>query len=271
MRKLILRRGGLSYPGSPPGFNESHPAASTMVPGIGFSAIAVGDNTINLLTGQPFTPTAVTTKTLGFLGPAAGFLTAGSSGCAINGQKVFNLNAFTTGAIVQFSAVNTATFQTMVSMNNGGGQSPGMYVDSIGFLCFYTDTETSSNLALAANIPYFIAGSYLPGGVGNFVLLNLNTGTLVTASVAAGSATVVATTATQQVGQNIAGSNQATNGYIARAMWSNTFLSLPQLIAWAGNPWEFWHPAPIINIAEGAPSSAPTPFPFGVYGINVFP
>ncbi len=104
---------------------------------------------------------------------------------------------------------------------------------------YHGGLSISSGLTLSTNVPYFIGVSCRSGSQ-NFVVVNLATGQVQTATTTTVRAFSAATGYT--IGGLSGGSKQA-DATIMAAMHSVSYLSLPELLAWAADPWAFWYPA----------------------------
>jgi hypothetical protein len=103
---------------------------------------------------------------------------------------------------------------------------------------------TVSPLTLAANTPYFMAGSFsIVGGTGtaNLVVKELLTGKTGTSTASAATTGPLTPNGTYMVGNAPAGFEEI-HGSLAAVMFSTAFLSQNALAQWASDPWRFWYP-----------------------------
>ena len=237
-RALIRSSNPFKFPGTKPGFDPSHIAAqnakaSTVV-------LAGSSSVVNLLSGAK--NNAVSGS------PASGF---GVIGPAISNSGT-GVCQFTTGLSVSAITNSPMTFAGIfvpsvvgsayqyccgVGLSNGAG----IGLDNAGHATFSRFTATSyapGGTAFVAGVPYFMAGSTDNATKTNIVALRLDTGQLITFT--GGGAAVVAPSNTF----NHAGGNGGTglNGLTSCAMYAENFQSLPSLVKWASDPWEFWYP-----------------------------
>jgi hypothetical protein len=97
-------------------------------------------------------------------------------------------------------------------------------------------------------VPYFAAVS-AQSGLQNAILVDLTTGRTYT-GIAATTMGSYANGAVFPVGSG--GGWSAGTAYIAAAMMGSGFLTLPQLRAWAADPWAFWYPQPQLSLMASA-------------------
>ena len=272
MRGPLLRRRGLSFPGINSGFDPSHVAANNAR----FSGVA--SNAVqfrNLLTGHRANTVNGTPAFVmdGLIGPSVQFGVSPSDSLDFTGAPSVTDANFTIAAI----------FRT----NTPSGDFCAWFSGSITNYQMYHDQSTNnlavqgtiggggvtSTLPIADNTYYFAAVSVSPT-VSNFVTTRLDTGSIRTGTGASpGSA---AGTGTWEVGAN-AQFSQTAKSQIATAMASGTFLTIPQLRAWAADPWSYWYPTlasvvafdpafvsvPAAVIPPSAPFSGPVFSDFG--------
>ena len=261
MRPSLILRRGLAFPGGKfqPGFDPTHVAASGISSGNGISVISLGGTKmINLLNGQgPNTYTADSGNILSVLGPSTYFNTQGNT---FTGQASNGLTGITYAAIVQFTAVAGA-YQTIIQCSSN---IFGLNADTT--VAFYLASgEASSGITPVANTPYFIAASVYNNAANSaicaFLVMNLRTGKIQTASVTSTNNLIASANGTVAVGNN--GNIQFTQGYMAAAMYAPAVVSLSAMLQWAADPWGFWYPSNFIDEVSGigilvrGPSAAP--------------
>ena len=226
---LIAMRNPFIYPGGNPGFNPNHPAAN----GIRY-AMAANYNSATITiapgaTGASGNYNSPTFKTQGLLGPSINITSGGVFTTAINEKP----SSFTCSAIFY----NTTTNATALLLNNNSGTNTNGV--SIGLnggvpVLFNNGTSIQPTFGQAASDYYFFAAS-TNGVTANWVLKLLRTGGQYALTFAAAS-----TFSTPTFNQYLVGQAPA---YLAACSYSiNNFLSLPQLVAWAAAPWDFWYP-----------------------------
>lgn len=249
----LLRGSPLAFPNRRPGFDPTHPASKGMAPGNSFSAVAVGNNYVNLLTGGSATfPAGVGSAPLaaidGNLGPAVdGVGQTGSSG----NSPQFTFTPAISGNI---------TYAVMVRPKNsgngsyqilgiGGGDEPQFAMIDNGSgtaftLAFYTGW--TSAFSLQYGVPYFIVGSVdFNTSTTNIVATDLRTGRIYTSS---GYGTYAGGGTTGwQIGNRADNSNQAGNSRISHAMLNLSYFQMSALVSWAAEPWLFWYPLGVLH------------------------
>lgn len=237
----LLKGSPLAYPGQAPGFDPSHPAAQGMAAGLGISCIASGANFINLLNGKPFSVGSAPTASNQQIGPSALFNSVAY--CDIGSQSTKSISAITMAAIFQLVTVQSTNAQIAVAFPSTPYAYLGLNAGKIGS---YLSGQIVSTITPSAGIPYFAAMSAEAGGTVNFLLLNLLTGQVLTYSTTTSSGSW-SSSATIYVGAATSPNSQQLLGYLAAAMYSPTFLSIYQLLAWAADPWPFWYPRGVVG------------------------
>jgi hypothetical protein len=239
-------RNPLAYPaGRAAGFDPTHPAA----PGCVASVVASQGNVINLLTGAKATLVGTpTAANLGGLGPCTGYIAAGSES-TVSVPSV-SPSTLTQAAIFQVPAIGIAQgYQFIIAAQGNSGMfyvSAGTGTPTMGW---FLGGNAGSGLTVPINTPVFIAASYNRVTL-FFVLVNLLTGAMQTSSVA------IATAPGANGGIVAFGNDPASSsasmlqGYLARGMYSLGYVPPRALIAWAYDPWLFWHP---LNVMERQP------------------
>lgn len=230
---LITRPSLLTYPGRNPGFDLSHVAAAGIVKNRGFSAVPLGGNFVNLITGgvSAVDNSGGTAKLYGATGPIISM--ASNQASHFTGQLSTTTPNLTLAAIFQLTSV--VSTQVLVSIGN----SIRLHC-STGptFISMIYGGNISSGYTQIANVPYFAACSLVASVVENFVIARLDTGQIYTATATPGA--VQSTNTTQYVANNASLSIGCTG--VAAAMFSPSYLTLGQLLEWAQDPWAFWYP-----------------------------
>lgn len=255
MSRLILplqRIGPLAYPGRQPGFDPSHFASKN----VRLSAVASGNNFVNLLNAKKGTVTgAVTAIVDSRIGPAAQITTIAGSDTYVSIPSPSNAaiptsatvaSIFTYGTNGNFSGLfgsNQTTFGVMFGVQAAGGS----------IQCYNGTVLNSVACVPVAGNAYFAAVSYNTTKA-NFVLVNLTTGQVFSDSVTGASATAAAD-GTYCLGVNNNFSTNSLVGGLAAGMYAAEYLSIPQLLQWARDPWAFWYPR-TLDLADMLGTSA---------------
>lgn len=250
---LLLKRPNLlAYPGGNPGFNPSHVAANGISGRRGFSGVASGAGMISLLTGKPASLAST------FTGSIGGLIGPGVSSTSATSKMTF------TGAVGPEQKVTIASIFTWVaghdgtlfSSSSGQNQQPAVYINGTTnvFEAYGVTNVLSSGLVVTAGVPYLGIVSFNAGGSSYFLLKNLLTGQVRTATTG-DIGTSVAGTGLYIVGADgFSGDNFA--GNIATMMYAPVFMTLPQMIAWSADPWSFWYPRRLdLSMMLKAPST----------------
>lgn len=240
LRARRIARNPFAFPGGMPVLNSSHPIANGMANGRGFLGVAAAGGFVSLVSGSP--GTLVNTPTFGvqgILGPAVHF-TAGNQRISFGGQRAVTDLAGTFVAICSIDSLGGVNRSIIWNdSSTGPGTGIGIRVSTGGFLAFTASTvlQATSTLAVAANTPYFMAASCSgASGTVNFVLGNLQTGSILTNSQTA-PASSAGGDVTYTIG-NDSGSANSLNGWLAMTGFMPTrFFSAPQLAAFAAAPW----------------------------------
>jgi len=150
-----------------------------------------------------------------------------------------NANFQTIAGIFQFT--HKASSQVLVATSSGANAGVNTYVNSSDVLLWYgVGDGTTSGITLTTGHTYFFGLSLaITQNLGNYVVVDLDTGRTYTAATTAGN-TLNSGTATLIVGND--SFNQFSSSGFSAIMWSNSFFSLSHLQAWAYNPWSFWYP-----------------------------
>lgn len=239
-RVILPTRNKLIYPGGNPGFDPSHIASNGVSPKKGFSGIAANGGFISLLNASKATLAGSPVSTINSnIGPSTALGLAGADTMSFTGQSTVAATSYTFGGIFWINTLNTGSNANQLFTNNDNFNTATLN-SAGGFLsCQVNNTSLTSTIAPAANTPYFFIISCPAARPVNFLLLNLRTSQIQTATVA-NSASAAAPSGTYWIG----GSNtfEGTGGAIAAMMYSTKALSLPQMRQWAQDPWGFWYP-----------------------------
>lgn len=235
----------LGFPGGVrPGFDASHAAAKQ----IKFSGVSRGANFGSILKGTVGSLTGTPTSAINaFCGVATNY-SASTMNSAFAGFTTNTPAAFTFAVIcvpVTLGGATQLIITDGASGSSAGTQGIGFNGSNkwtVGIGSTPTFIATSSTPAVVANTPYFIAVSELGGTGYNIVVSNLRTGQT-TSEVVATATAISVWTGTFNVGnQNAANGARVFQGLIAAVMCSEGYLSVPQLLQWAQDPWSFWYP-----------------------------
>jgi len=114
----------------------------------------------------------------------------------------------------------------------------------------------SSGLSLVIGRAYFAAASGGSGIPTNFVLMDLESGVIKTAT--AGN---IAANSTLDGRYGVGVDFNAGTGTVnvGPNMWANAYYSVQQLLDWAKDPWAFWYPDAEYQDFTGIAGSAPPP------------
>lgn len=240
MSKIILPfRRPLICPGIAAGFDQSHIASGN----IRYTGVANGAAPINLLNGQiPIGITGVFSKTIdGTIGPS--ILCSNPA----NTTRSYTVSG-PASTPVGITIAGIARFTDLANNNGIFGDGPSSAVVSLFlipnnlFIQVNGGTNISSSLTLTAGVPYFFAVSGNATSF-NFLLMNLSTGAIKTQTV--GGSTAFNASAGSYFLANQASSGTSMAGNLAAIMYNHKYMSTPQLVQWAQNPWLFWYPSQI--------------------------
>jgi hypothetical protein len=257
MSSLLMRRANrLAFPGGKPGFDPSHPAASSAA----FSYVAQGGTFVSLLTGKSLTVTnvgdTIVPNITGPLGPGVNFPTAAGTSYCSNGAGVASNNPanppLMTWAAIATTGPSFSGTQAIACNSADGAAFYGSILRLDGgpalALIFPGSMDTASTLAPAANTPYFFAVSYDGNNV-NFLMLNISTGKLLTQVVSAGAHSPNAFVGNPMFAIGNYVSNGTANSFSSE--WGGTIgavalmaraMPMQELMQWAADPWAFWYP-----------------------------
>jgi hypothetical protein len=240
--------------GRQPGFDPTHIACS------GATAVAscvVGSQGIFLdLTQDGARPSTIngtwTQKVDGNIGPASN--QAAANGAARQafqtvGQTLITDFAQTYAGIFRYTGLSTgsASIAGYGNLSGANGNTLALNWTTGGTMQFVSSsTSPALTLAYTVGVPYFAVASFItnvPSNPCNLFLLNLNNGSVTTASSAAGVGSFGSSNGTFIVGNGFSNLSSFV-GNIAAAAYIPTFLSLQQMAVWAQDPFSFWWPAP---------------------------
>lgn len=254
---IPLRSNLLSFPGRPAGFNPAHPASANLA----YSGVASGAAFRGLGPGNPnpvFIGSGFSAAMDGVIGPSLG---CGSSVSNANQMQVAGIG----GTPTQATIACIARFSNLSTFNGifGDGFSndvTSLFVDSTLKLMMRAGTTNTiaTNLSMTTGIPYFCVASINQSTNINFLLLRLDNGAVQTQAVSV-SVTMAASTSAYLVG-NWPFVSLGMTGNLAAVMYNHAYLSIPQLLLWAQNPWGFWYPGSLdlVQMVQ-APQSGPPP------------
>jgi hypothetical protein len=221
------------------GINPAHPASQKLT----FSATFRGSSFFNTATNNLFPINGTVSGTPayamdGIVGPVKDvgisfyydFVSPGNNVSNITMAAIIRpLNASSNTGIFGFSNSSLTSIASLSTFNpNTLYFSPGT-------------NDTSSGIALSLN-PYFVVASYNSTTLAiNFLAKNLATGQVKTATVTAPGNWPTPTIAHCSIGKETS-YGTFYDGRIAAVMTSHAFLSIPQLLQWAQEPWLFWYP-----------------------------
>ena len=240
-------RNPLAYPaGVAMGIDLSHPAAGATL----WSIAATGNGLISVLQGTRRTGTVAPSYAPSIIGPA-GLFSGGNVDQFSNVPFAAGVTTFTIAAIILPTSL---TGNTNVFNYGSGGTGVGILSVSGALRVDYPGVgNVTSGISMTNNVPQavFISRNAVPNT--NFVIANLQTGQVITAT--SGSATAGVAPATRlDIGN---GGFGFWTGYIACCMFSARYLSMPELLKWAADPWSFWYPRrPSYNVAAAAAGGA---------------
>lgn len=234
---LLYRRNSLAFPVEVnPGFDPNHPAARAAFV---VSVIPALKNYVDLTIGRPLTVGG--TGSFGSaIDPNFGFATAVASGEAFADRAAVAPAGSTTQACF-FRLSSTTGFQGLVCGSTTVNANTVLASSSGSLVSFYGNNSHNSGLTVTVGEPYFAATSSLDAVTSNFVMVNLRTGVTKFAAVANPHSVTVGAGSVRFC-SSFNGGAQTIVGQMGAAMQSSVYLSLPQLNAWAGDPFAFWYP-----------------------------
>lgn len=239
----VFRQSPLACPqGRSPGFDPTHPASLNCF----ISTIPIAAGVFNLITDA--VGTAYGTNPAVALDGSIG-MCAKTTGITQNGWRLSG-NTTAQEVLVTMAAITRVTslandFQAWLSSGGNANTGVWLYVKTTGHLFFGFGgvANIDSGLILTANTPYFVAASYSAAATNvNFVLVNLSTGSMQTATGStAGNSTVAPDNRFLIFGNTFASSNSPI-GVTSNVMYNRSYLSMSALRMWANDPWSFWYP-----------------------------
>lgn len=256
-------RNKLAYPaGTRAGIDPSHPAAQNL----GFSVVrGAGPKFVNLTSAliTPFVgggsigpPVTID----GALGPSCiwanrtvdvGMLASASVATPVAGTFAVMIRPFALSSGQYFTLIVSDSDGCMFFIQSGTtALTPNMF----------TNGHNRASFDLTLGAPYFLvySGSLVNTGIGYFVAKNLSTGELLQSKITIAS-TYIGTGGTLFDIGNDTSVTTGANANIAAAMYSpNLALGLPQLVAWANDPWAFWYPNQVEMLVAAAAATPTT-------------
>lgn len=255
-RALLLKRPNpFAFPGGSPGFDPSHVAA----PSTQMSCVGINGNFINILSGSigSVLGGAPAATIHGSLGPAVS-LNNTTDSVNLPGKgpiKIATGNSYTLAAIVVPN--DTAAFHSFFCIG-GNSTNSSMIVSNSGGLTLNIQGGSflDSGNHLVSGVPYFVAISVEASVATYFVVTNLRTGAVKTVVGAAVTCPNTSPDGGYVFGKNTISGQSPMNGLVAAAMASSTAMTLPQMLAWAQDPWAFWYPqkldlSAMLKVASG--------------------
>lgn len=233
----------LAFPNRAPGFDTSHLAARNIV---GSAIATTGGNFVSLTTGAAATVNGTPSLTIDpYMGPTS--VLSGTQCFTFSGSSSTNPTGITF-AVMATPGSNGTT--AVVSAGTGFNALAELYFPPSSatntlIISFEGDGQPSAAVFPASGNQqitgrqYFIAASVCSASIVG-VAVDLVTGRLFSAS---GTGATMQTGLDYQwaVGARVGNAINYT-GNIAAAMASYQFLTLPQLLVWAADPWAFWYP-----------------------------
>lgn len=249
-RRKVIRppRGPFMFPGTKPGYDPGHIAAS---PQTRYSGVAFNGGFVNILNGTqgaPATNNQPTSRAVSPLGNCLIFpATGGDSAYGVNGDTS-DILTFTMAGIAQITATTGLSLTLFHNAQTTAGNIGIVFqVTSTGFvnLAALGGTSVVSTIQPSVGVPYFLAASN--GGASNIcnmIGVNLLTGKaetytstgITTDNAPSGAGFTIGNRATGVSGAN------SWSGLVASIAFTNKFMSLPALSAWGSDPWSFWYP-----------------------------
>lgn len=245
-RRGLIRRpkGVLTYPGTKPGFDPSHPAANGIFPGYGFSWVGNGANQagIALLTGGlPSTIRAGTSNSIdSVIGPCT-TITGTGQGIQFPASTATSLNnAVTMGVIFLLPSLPAGTTDVFYTSNSSTSGWSYRFAVSGGIIFAQGATTYTWSNPLSGTGRFFMAVSMIPNGAIKAVVVSLDNGKLQTFS-STSTTTTSTSNGTYVMGTASTPSNSRPMSFAA-VCHSPVALSSEHLTRWAADPWSFWYP-----------------------------
>lgn len=235
---LLLKR-GLSYPGSfNPGFDPSHILATGG--NVRFSGISSnGGNFTNLLNGVSAIRNGPSVTTLhGICGPTMNNVASGNNFCKFTGSPT---NADSVMTLATIFVHNGTSQDILINSTSSITAGYGLFANpTLAIINANGSLGGSSGVSLTVGTPYFVIMSAISASKVNYLIMNLTNGSIKTAAVGSGLVSSTASDGNIIIGGN--GAGNASNCQIATAAWSAVYLSIPQMLLAAADPWSFWYP-----------------------------
>lgn len=220
----------LAYPaGIAPSFDPLHPLSAGISPSSGFSAVASGGGFYSVSSGTQWAITG--SPSFGIdsrIGPNSNLDVIGKQ-FQISNQRAFTPVGVTFAIIIIGNTFAGNQAYLFDATNYSFGAFSG------NFILFAGTTKTFSGFAPAAGVPYLYMASINASAL-NFVVANLSTG-----QINYGTTTGVLP-ATGSVWRLSNTASNPANAKISHAAVSYMFMSIPQIIQIADDPWSFWYP-----------------------------
>jgi len=234
-------RNVLIFPGGRPGFNPTHIASKNAI----FSGVAAGTNVIDILSGLAGTVTgAITSNIDSIIGPNTSIAQQTNEHILF---PVAQSQIDTSGTMAVIGTdLNIGAIAFSFPFSVGSASSgPGVLINSTGAVNWnnWNGSNPTASVTISLTSPYFIAMS-MNTITCNILALNLHNGQILTGTSASVSQD---THNTNIVWGDSNALNQINGSFIAAAMYSTSYLTLPQLITWAQAPWDFWYPQSVRN------------------------
>ena len=261
---LVRPRSPLVYPGGTPGFNKNHLAARLFLT-IAASkqtglSVAATRNYMRLLTPSGGITSASVSDPIyaidGRIGPSAAYNTSPPNWAGY--YSASNYSAMTIAAIgVGVGSSSGVPYPIIATnFNSVSGASTPLLGITPGSGLFMMINGSVNSYAYAgfpytAGRPYFWACSYTGGAATvNFVQCALDTGQVWASSTVpnGGPLALNSTTGTIYLLSN--GNSGWGTGIakLATGMLASGELTLPELVAWANAPWDFWYPQSVLQM-----------------------
>jgi hypothetical protein len=236
---LLYKTNALLFPGGrTPGFDPSHVAANK----IRYSGIPAGATFLNLLNNTTSTIGGTASLKITPMGPAVYTATGAANYNSVTATASETPIAVTQAAIVTPITSNASgSYLFCTDVTNATTENALMILSLV--VEFSCNGSYTSGITLSLNTPYFVAVSVRNNSgnlAGNFVVINLLTGQIFTATLTGTSRILQASTFNWGIGGNTLNSRSGVQ--IAAVMYSVGYLSLQQLLLWAQAPWDFWYP-----------------------------
>lgn len=243
---LLTAFNKLAYPGgwARPGYDSRHIAAGT--PRLSAVANLAGSITLlgrtGVLTGQPTITGTITTSSTS-IGPVINQTTATNNYISVAAGFGGETPSAMTVACIIIPRTSTS-IGALFQWGGGAGAANILYLSSLTITLNDNSQNYSSGITLTIGRPYFIAACFISSVAVNFVVRDLISGRIQTATV-----TALAKANNQGLFLlQAAGNSNFSGADMASVMYSiNTKLAVPQLVMMAQAPWDFWYPPTILQ------------------------